>query len=159
MMYVALTKRRQSWRFSLRVTGTDRIRNKYIRGTVQGEQFRDEETRLWWRDSEYIQHGMLKMELKRGRTQWRFMGVVKEDMLRRKMLEIEWNWGRWSTSVAPKGIKQLCICSTTSWLSCCQKTTRLPCMCVQDTDQLKTLSIKKNKKQTRVCLSICSFNS
>ena len=70
----------------------DKIRNEYIRGTVQlewlGEKTR--EARLRWyghlrrKDDGYIGRRMLRMELpgkrKRGRPKRRFMDVVKEYM-------------------------------------------------------------------------------
>ena len=79
-------------RFSLGVTGMDRIRNESIRGTAHVRGFGDKvrEARLRWfghvqrRDSEYIGRRMLSFELPgrrpRGRPKRRFIDVVKEDM-------------------------------------------------------------------------------
>ena len=82
-------------RFAKGVTTKDKIRNKYIRGTVKVEQLgmKMREGRLRWyghvmgRDQEYIGRKMIEMELlgkrKRGRPKIfrsRFLDVVKEDM-------------------------------------------------------------------------------
>ena len=73
------------------MTRKDKIRNKYIRGTVKVERLGMEmmEGRLRWyghvmRDQEYIGRRVMEMELpgkrKRGRPKRRFLDVVKEDM-------------------------------------------------------------------------------
>ncbi|KAF7710422.1 hypothetical protein C0J45_1609, partial [Silurus meridionalis] len=79
-------------RFLLGVTRIDRIRNKFIRGTVHVGRFGDNvrEARLRWfghvqrRDMGYISKRMLRMEppgrRKRGRPRRRLMDVVNEDM-------------------------------------------------------------------------------
>ena len=106
MMYgletVALTKGQEAklevaemrmLRFELGVTRKDRIRNKYIRGSLKvgpiGSKI--QEARLRWyghvrrRDSDYVGQKVLAMELpgrrRRGRPKRRFMDVVKEDMV------------------------------------------------------------------------------
>ena len=77
-------------RFSMGVTKKDKIRNKYIRGTVKVEWLRMKvrEGRLRWhghvmsRDQGYIGRKMMEMELpgksKRGRPKRKFLDVVKE---------------------------------------------------------------------------------
>ena len=79
-------------RFAMGVTRKDKIRNKYMRGTVNVERLgmKMREGRLRWyghamgRDQEYVGRKMMKMELlgkkKRGRPKRRFLDVVKEDM-------------------------------------------------------------------------------
>ena len=74
------------------ITRKDKIRNEYIRGTVNVEQLgmKMREGRLRWyghvmrRDQEYIGRKVMEMELlgkrKRGRPKRRFLDVVKEDM-------------------------------------------------------------------------------
>ena len=74
------------------VTRKDRIRNKYISGTVKVEQLgiKMREGRLRWyghvmrRDHKYVGRKMMEMELlekrKRGRPKRRFVDVIKEDM-------------------------------------------------------------------------------
>ena len=116
---VALTKRQEAdmevadWkmlRFSLGVTGIDKIRNEYIRGTAQVGRFGEKtrEARLRWyghvlrKDDGYIGRTMLRMELprkrKRGRPKRRFMDVVKEDIAEVEVTEEDtedrnnWNW-------------------------------------------------------------------
>lgn len=76
--------------FFLGVTKKDKIRNEYIRGTVQVERFGDKvrEARLRLfglvqrRNVGYIRRKILKMEppgrRRRGRPKWRFMDVVRE---------------------------------------------------------------------------------
>ena len=80
--------------FPMGVTRKDKIRNKYIRGTVKVER-KDEGTKMrkgrlrWYghvirRDQEYVGRKMTEMELpgkrKRRRPKRRFLDVVKEDM-------------------------------------------------------------------------------
>ena len=79
-------------RFSMGVTRKNKIRNKYIRGTVkvEGLGLKMGEGRLRWydnvmrRDQEYVGRKMIEIELlgkrKRGRPKRRFLDVVKEDM-------------------------------------------------------------------------------
>ena len=79
-------------RFALGVTRKDKVRNEYIRGTVEVERLgmKMREGRLRWyghvmrRDQEYVGRKMIEMELpgkrKRGRPKRRFLDVVKEDM-------------------------------------------------------------------------------
>ena len=78
-------------RFSIGVTRKDKIRNKYIRGTVKVERLvmKMREGRLRWyghdirRDQEYVGRKMIEIELlgrrKKG-TKRRFLDVMKEDM-------------------------------------------------------------------------------
>ena len=78
-------------RFAMGVTRKDKIRNKYIRGTVKVEQLgmKMREGRLSWyenvmrRDQEYVGRKMMEMELpgkrRRGRPKRRFLDVA-EDM-------------------------------------------------------------------------------
>ena len=98
---VALTKRQEAemevaelkmLRFSLGVTGMDKIWSEYIRGTAQVGRFGEKtrEARLRWyghvlrKDDGYIGRRVQRVELpgkrKRGRPKRRFMDVVKEDM-------------------------------------------------------------------------------
>ena len=79
-------------RFAMGVKRKDKIRNKYIRGTVKVERLgmKMREGRLRWYghvirgDKEYVGRKMIEMELpgkrKRGRPKRRFLDVVKEDM-------------------------------------------------------------------------------
>ena len=79
-------------RFAMRVTRKDKIRNKYIRGTVKVKrlEMKMRESRLRWyghvmrRDQEYVGRKMVEMELpgkrKRGRSKRTFVDVVKENM-------------------------------------------------------------------------------
>ena len=79
-------------RFAMGVTRKDKIRNKYIRGTVKVERLgiKIKEGRLRWyghvmrRDQEYVGRKMMEMELpekrKKGRPKRRFLDVVKKDM-------------------------------------------------------------------------------
>ena len=79
-------------RFAMGVTGKDKIRNEYIRGTVKIErlEMKMRESRLRWyghvmrRDKEYLGRKMIEMELpgkrKRGRPKRRLLNLVKEDM-------------------------------------------------------------------------------
>ena len=79
-------------RFAMGVTRKDKIRNKYIRGTVKVERLgmKTREGRLRWyghvmrRDQEFVGRKMIEMELpekrKRGRPKRRFLDVVKEDI-------------------------------------------------------------------------------
>ena len=79
-------------RFAMEVTRKDKIRNKYIRGTVKVERLgmKMREGSLRWyghvmrRDKEYLGRKMIEMELpgkrKRGRPKRRFLNLVKEDM-------------------------------------------------------------------------------
>ena len=79
-------------RFAMGVTRKDKIRNKYIRGTVKVEWLgiKMREARLRWyghimrRDQEYVGRKMIEMELpgkrKRRRPKRRSLDVVKEDM-------------------------------------------------------------------------------
>ena len=79
-------------RFAMGVKRKDKIRNKYIRGTVKGERLgmKMREGRLRWyghvmrRDQKYVGRKNMEMELpgkrKRGRPKRRFLDVVKEDM-------------------------------------------------------------------------------
>ena len=81
-------------RFSMRVTRKDKIRDKYIRGTVKVErlEMKMREGRLRWygyvirRDQEYVHVGRKMVEIKlpgerkRERSKRRFVDVVKEDM-------------------------------------------------------------------------------
>ena len=92
-------------RFAMKVTRKYKIRNEYIRSTVEGERLgmKMREGRLSWyrhvmrRDQEYVGRKMMEMELlgkrKRGRPKRRFVDVVKENMgklvRRRRMLKIE----------------------------------------------------------------------
>ena len=77
--------------FPMGVTRNDKIRNKYIRGTVKVERLgmKMRDGRLRWyrhvmrRDQEYVERRVMEMELpgrRRGRARIRFMDVVKEDM-------------------------------------------------------------------------------
>ena len=80
------------FRFAMGVTRKNKIRNKYIRGTVKVKRFgmKMMEGRLRWyghvmrRDQKYIGKRVMEMELagkrKRGRPRRRFLDVVKEDM-------------------------------------------------------------------------------
>ena len=93
---VAVTKKQvkemKMLRFAMGVTRKDKIRNKYIRGTVKVERLgmKMRECRLRWyghvmrRDQDYVGRKMIEMELpgkrKRGRRKRRFLDVVKEDM-------------------------------------------------------------------------------
>ena len=79
-------------RFAMGVTRKDKIRNEYIRNTVQVERLgmKMREGRLRWyghamrRDKEYVGRQMIEIELpekrKRGRPKTRFLNLVKEDM-------------------------------------------------------------------------------
>ena len=79
-------------RFAMAVTRKDKIRNKYIRGTVKVERLgmKMRESRLRWyghvmrRDQEYVGRKMMEMELpgkrRRGRPKRRFLDIVKKDM-------------------------------------------------------------------------------
>ena len=79
-------------RFAMGVTRKDKIRNKYIRGTVKVERLgiKIKEGRLRWyghvmrRDQEYVGRKMMEMELpekrKKGKPKRRFLDVVKKDM-------------------------------------------------------------------------------
>ena len=79
-------------RFAMGVTRKDKIKNEYIRGTVEVEwlEMKMREGRLRWygnvmrRDQEYMGRKMMEMELlgkrRRGRPRRRFLDVVKEDM-------------------------------------------------------------------------------
>ena len=116
---VSLTKRQEvemevaelkMLRFSLGVTGMDKIRNEYIRGTAQVGKFgeKTQEARvsslghLRRKDDGYIGKRMLRMELpgkrKWGRPKRRFMDVVKEDMAEVEVTEEDTvdrnNWRR-----------------------------------------------------------------
>ena len=93
-------------KFAMGVMRKDKIRNKYIRGTVKVERLgmKMKEGRLRWyghvmrRDQEYVGRKMMEMELlakrKRGRPKRRFLDVVKEDMgksmQRRRTLKTGW---------------------------------------------------------------------
>ena len=116
---VALTKRQEAemevaelkmLRFSLGVTGMDKIRNEYIRGTAQVGRLAEKtrEARLRWyghvlrKDDGYIGRRMLRMELP-GKSEWRrpkrrFMDVLKEDMAEVEVTEEDtedrnnWRW-------------------------------------------------------------------
>ena len=78
--------------FLLRVTRTDKIRNEYIRGTVQVGRFGEKtrEARLRWfghvrrNDYGYVRRRILRMELpgkrKQERPKRRFMDAVRQDM-------------------------------------------------------------------------------
>ena len=86
------------------VTRKDKIKNEYIRGTVEVEwlEMKMREGRLRWygnvmrRDQEYMGRKMMEMELlgkrRRGRPRRRFLDVVKEDMgevdVKEQMLKI-----------------------------------------------------------------------
>ena len=115
---VALTKRQEAemevaelkmLRFLLGVTRMDKIRNEYIRGTVQVGRFGEKtrEARLKWfghvrgKDNGYIGGRMLRTELpgkkKRGRPRRRFMDAVREDMAVVGVTEMDddrtkWKW-------------------------------------------------------------------
>ena len=78
-------------RFAMGVTRKDKIRNKYIRGTVKVERLgmKMKEGLRWYghvmkRDQEYVGKKIIEMELpgkrKRERPKRRFLDVVKEDM-------------------------------------------------------------------------------
>ena len=79
-------------RFAMGVMRKDKIRNKYIKGTVKIERLgmKMREGRLRWygpvmrRGQEYVGRKMIEMELpgkrKRGRPKRRFLDVMKEDM-------------------------------------------------------------------------------
>ena len=79
-------------KFTLGVTRKDKIRNKHIRSTVKVERLgmKMRKGRLRWyghvmrRDQEYVGRKMMEMELpgkrRRGRPKRRFLDVVKEDM-------------------------------------------------------------------------------
>ena len=79
-------------RFTMGVTGKDKIRNEYIRNTVKVERLgmKMREGKLRWcghvmrRDQEYVARKMMEMELpgkmNRGRPKRIFLDVVKEDM-------------------------------------------------------------------------------
>ena len=79
-------------RFAMGVLRKDKIRNKYIKSTVEAERLgmKMREGRLRWyghvmrRDQEYIGRKMMEMELpgkrRRGRPKRRFLDVVKENM-------------------------------------------------------------------------------
>ena len=79
-------------RFAMRVMRKDKIRNKYIRGTVKverlGMKMREDRLRCYghvmWRDQEYVGRKMMEMEVpgkrKRERPKRGFLDVVKEDM-------------------------------------------------------------------------------
>ena len=79
-------------RFAMVVMRKDKIRNKYIRGTIKVEQLemKMREGRLRWyghvmrRDQECVGRRIIEMELlgrrRRGRPRKRFLDVVKEDM-------------------------------------------------------------------------------
>ena len=79
-------------RFAMGVTRKDKIRNKYIRGTVKIELLgmKIREGRLRWyqhvmrRNQEYVGRKMMEMELlekrRRGRPKRRLLDVVKEVM-------------------------------------------------------------------------------
>ena len=79
-------------RFAMGVTKKDKIRKKYIRGTVEVEQLgmKVREGRLRWygyimrRDQEYMGRKVMEIELsgkkKRLRLKRRFLDVVKKDM-------------------------------------------------------------------------------
>ena len=72
--------------FSLGVTRMDRIRNEYIRVCIRHSQSQRDQTEMVWTstDSEYIDRGMMRLELPvrkpRGRPKRRFMDGLKEDM-------------------------------------------------------------------------------
>ena len=78
-------------KFAMGVTRKDKIRNKFIRGTVKVERLgiKMREGRLRWyghvmkRDQEYVGRKMMEMELpgkkKKGRPKKRFLDVVKQD--------------------------------------------------------------------------------
>ena len=79
-------------RFAIGVTRKDKIRNEYIRSTVNLEPLGMKMRKGWlrWyghvmrRDQEYVGRKMMEMELpgkrRRGRPKRRFLDVVKEDM-------------------------------------------------------------------------------
>ena len=79
-------------RFATGVTRKDKIKNKYIRGTVKVKrlEMKVREARLRWyghvmrRDQDYVGRRVMEMELpgkrKRGRPKGRFLEVVKEDI-------------------------------------------------------------------------------
>ena len=79
-------------RFAVGLTRKDKIKNDYIMGTIKIERLgmKMREGRLRWyghvmrRDQEYIGRRVIEMELpgkrKRGRPKRRFLDVVKEDM-------------------------------------------------------------------------------
>ena len=79
-------------RFAMELTRKDKIRNEYIRSTVEVQRLgmKMREGRLRWyghvmrRDKEYVARKMIEMELpgkrRRGRPKRRFLNLVKEDM-------------------------------------------------------------------------------
>ena len=79
-------------RFAMGVTKKDKIRNEYIRNTVDVErlEMKMREGRLRWyghvmrRDQEYVGRRVMEMELpekrKRGRLKRKFLDVMKEDI-------------------------------------------------------------------------------
>ena len=79
-------------RFAMRETRKDKIKNEYIRGTVQAERLRMKmrEGRLRWyghvmrRDQEYVGRRVMEIELpgkrKKGKPKRKVLDVVKEDM-------------------------------------------------------------------------------
>ena len=79
-------------RFAMGLTRKDKIRNEYIRSTVEVQRLgmKMREGRLRWyghvmrRDKEYVARKMIEMELpgkrRRGRPKRRFLNLVKEDM-------------------------------------------------------------------------------
>ena len=79
-------------RFAMGVTKKDKIRNKYIRGTIKVERLgmKMREGGLRWyghvmrKDQEYVGRRVMEMELpgkrKRGRPKRRFLDIMKEDM-------------------------------------------------------------------------------
>ena len=95
-------------KFALGVMRKDKIRNKYIRGTVKVELLgmKMREGRLRWyehvmrRDQEYVGRRVMEMELpgkrERGRPKRRFLDVVKEDM--GKLVQ-----GRWTLKTGQFG--------------------------------------------------------
>ena len=115
--------------FSFGVTRMDKIRNDYIRGTVQegdgfGEKTREARRRwyglVWRKDDGYTGRRMLRMELpgkrKTGRAKTRFMDAVREDMAVVEVTEEDaegrnkWRWkirwdGPWRRSRRKKNVK------------------------------------------------------
>ena len=79
-------------RFAMGVTKKDKIRNEYIRNTVEVErlEMKMREGRLRWyghvmrRDQEYVGRRVMELELpekrKRGRLKRKFLDVMKEDI-------------------------------------------------------------------------------
>ena len=88
-------------RFAMEVTRKDKIRNEHIRSTVKVERLGMKmwEGRLRWyghvmrRDQEYVGRKMMEMELpgkrRRGRPKRRFLDVVKENMKKISVKEMD----------------------------------------------------------------------